>query len=671
MRMTDITERGIALVESLEKCRQPFSDLEAIYLCEPSTESISHIIDDFADKPLYQKVHLFFLNRLRDSELQAIKESPILLSRISTLTEINMNYLAVEDGVFHLDMNTAFVSLFNQERRGSDEICGVMVDRLVTLCASLHEYPFIRFQAGNQLTTRIANEFQAKFNTLVNANTSFWWRGDGLDGHGDLETRATLLILDRSFDPISPLLHFFTYQAMVNDLMNIQGDVCKYYKGDLKDYRGQDMGIEKDENVKICLLNDDDSLWKEFRHLHIAQVIQRLSTYLEQYMETSVGKLNSKRGDGDQPAASLEEMNQAVQELPEYKEMMEKHSQHLQIARLCMHKLESQQLLKCADLEQTLVTKVDKEANEVSKAVMCSKLIALVSDPAISSMQKIRSIGLFLTTQKDVSDKDKRAIFEAVTPPLESDIQDSFLSLCELGDLYWEQPLVPSEVDVKSAKQVAKTCAYSYSRYEAKIGLLIEQVCTCRLPRDEYPYVIEPPQLDEVKASPTKVTSSFSIFGSKSSKQSLPSVSSQPAVLSVRSKSKPIPAKTSPKMQAKVPTPKINTKDSRLIVFIAGGATHAELAAVADMMQRHNKDVVVGSTHLLKPEGFVNDLKFLQIGKSKTYFDAIEAEKLVQAEKRSIQVELEPIQSPSPKKRNSFFNALGCGGCMGPPPQSI
>ena len=35
--------------------------------------------------------------------------------------------------------------------------------------------------------------------------------------------RATLVIVDRSFDMISPLMHEFTYQAMMNDLLSIEG----------------------------------------------------------------------------------------------------------------------------------------------------------------------------------------------------------------------------------------------------------------------------------------------------------------------------------------------------------------------------------------------------------------------------------------------------------------
>ena len=55
LSMFDVMQEGLALVESLEKSRQPMPEMEVIYFIEPSERSIQMVCDDFADpkKPKY------------------------------------------------------------------------------------------------------------------------------------------------------------------------------------------------------------------------------------------------------------------------------------------------------------------------------------------------------------------------------------------------------------------------------------------------------------------------------------------------------------------------------------------------------------------------------------------------------------------------------------------
>ncbi len=70
------------------------------------------------------------------------------------------------------------------------------------------------------------------------------------------------MILDRSFDALSPLLHEYTYQAMVL----VIGLVHYYY-----------YYYAKGEEVKNeVYLNEDDPLWVQMRHMHIADAIEHV-----------------------------------------------------------------------------------------------------------------------------------------------------------------------------------------------------------------------------------------------------------------------------------------------------------------------------------------------------------------------------------------------------------
>ena len=47
------------------------------------------------------------------------------------------------------------------------------------------------------------------------------------------------------------------------------------------------------------------------------------------------------------------------------------------------------------------------------------------------------------------------------------------------------------------------------------------------------------------------------------------------------------------------------------MVFIAGGVGYSELRTANEMMQMKSKEVIIGSSHLLTPEQYIENLKDL------------------------------------------------------------
>src|SRR5947207_5114391 len=69
--------------------------------------------------------------------------------------------------------------------------------------------------------------------------------------------KGVLYIVDRSMDPMAPLLHEFTYQAMAHDLLPIQDGEKVTYKLMMKDSETSEM--------REMEISEDDKVWQSVR----------------------------------------------------------------------------------------------------------------------------------------------------------------------------------------------------------------------------------------------------------------------------------------------------------------------------------------------------------------------------------------------------------------------
>lgn len=354
--MYDIMERRITIVEALEKKRAPFPDKGVLYLMNPTEESIDRLIADYAKgkKVLYgPNVFLFFLYRLPDPYLEKIKCCKPLVKRVKALSEVNVDFLAKEARGFTFNMRDSFKPIYS--RQGASRFEEMIATKLVTVCATLNEYPHIRFSKTSKVCDGLANLFHRKMDSFVAANPSWWYHGGGKDARQSQRDRGVLLLLDRADDCLAPLMHEFNYQSMVYDLLAMNGDRITTQAEKVED--------ASETMDKDYLLDEKDELWVELRGKHIAQAIELIQGRISEIMNSQTGStLGKKSGEGGE--MSLADMGAALKALPEYREVMSKLSEHLHITGDCMDIFHKESLMDLAEIEQTLATGKDDEGRE-------------------------------------------------------------------------------------------------------------------------------------------------------------------------------------------------------------------------------------------------------------------------------------------------------------------
>jgi len=145
-----------------------------------------------------------------------------------------------------------------------------LVLKIVSICVSLGEYPIIRYHnpqnsvhEASVLCSHLARFVQLELDQYAKFHEDF--------PPPSPRPRGALIITDRSMDLFAPLLHEFTYQAMVHDLLPlVEGDKV-YYKTSLNEAEGS-------ANIRDVELGEKDNIWVKNRHLHMKDLLEKLAS---------------------------------------------------------------------------------------------------------------------------------------------------------------------------------------------------------------------------------------------------------------------------------------------------------------------------------------------------------------------------------------------------------
>ncbi|KAI7851749.1 Sec1-like protein [Circinella umbellata] len=611
-KMYDILEENVTLVENIEKQRQPYPTLDAVYFLTPCRESVLRLVDDFAghNGPIYKAAHIHFTSGLDDqlfTELNKKFKSAGVSDKIQSLKEMYVDFMVKESSVFTVDPISSYISLYGTDHFSKpDQTLKLIAKQLLSVCATLGEDPIIRYQVTENddpedhrprappATRQLATILQNEIDNFCRLNRNF------PPPRNPPQPRATLLIIDRSLDVNAPILHEFTYQAMINDLLPVEdtedGTGIKYTYS----FNQADGSID----TKDVILDEDDSVYKSIRHLHIAECTDRLIEEFNKFLEENKTAVQS--GDRSAPpkdsAKSLKDMKEMLGNLPQFQDMKAKYSTHLSIAQECLSIFEKHKLNSVGNLEQNIATGETPDG-ETPKTIVLD-MVPLLDDPYVSQADKARLLMLYIVSKENgIFDDDKHKLLEHAR--LKGEYRDAVNNLNLLGVQMIKQRRKPGEKSLRKKKERKRQqdeTPYELSRYIPQLKKVMDA---------QLSNTLEPSQFAFTRQSDMEPSEDGG--GVPSNNPGIPQ-----SGVSLRT-TKP----TWSKKPSSIPGGGVGGGQSRasgakLIVFVLGSISYSEIRSVYEVADMYNRDVYIGSTDVMRPTQFVKETGELRLPATST-----------------------------------------------------
>ncbi|KAJ1889694.1 syntaxin binding protein 1 [Kickxella alabastrina] len=545
--------------------------------------------------------------------------------------------------------------------------------KLANVCGALKENPVVRYLLldqeihGDTKARPLAFLFHTEMDRIREALPE--------DGAGDGRPPAELIIVDRSADPFAPVLHEFTYEAMVYDLLEIEDGNKFTYTVELAN------GAEDEKTV---VLDDSDAIWQEFRFQHISDAQRGILAKFQ-------GLVGSNRAIVDMQAGQkmdMRMMRDVVSTMPQFKDQLALISAHINMMEKCMDEFNKRCLNDLGLLEQNLVTGITVDGEKYSSGDV--DIAEVLNNRKIKSRDKLRLLLLFFIANPSITEPERQKL--AHLAKLNRECRETIRNMALV--IRWSHALDLLKQIKKKPGQASKDSKaskwslagmragitdsqeneeekpYDLSRYVPGLKSVLEGCVEGYLSEDLFPYVVPPerPRDSNLFSTTGSMRSTPGVAAANERSESpassmwttlansvglqtqtpKPSPAAQAAnsadsrqIKSLRSarptwqKRDSTPSATpaggfgmpsasmapSTPVSASAMSPtgmggnqsrsRNHSGRPRIIMFVIGGVTHSEVRAANEIARKYDREVIVGSTHFLDPASYMRDVSSL------------------------------------------------------------
>lgn len=611
--MVEILDCSVFLVESIALGRQPYPQMAAVYILTPEPDSIAGISRDFTPPkiklasgrtgPMYSEAHLFFTSTVGKEAMKQIATSPAA-AYVKSFIELRLDFIPCESRVFHLTSALPLSNLttFTYPINDIERMASQILNAFQLIQHKNFELPIIRYQQtlyGPQ-PIQVALRLQLLFEEVIKSNLEHGKKGftgqgilsrtaSGAQKSSVAHESATILLLNRSVDLISPLVHEFTLQAMATDLLDLGCDGTRYTLRS-----GTSL-------VKSASLDESDQTWLSLRHAHIADatniVIGNFNKFLSEnrsVIKSSTGSkkhgeksVNLKNNSEKTDATTIRDLKDMMAALGEFQETKAEYALHISLVEACFAASNKKELVSLGVLEQNILFGTDGNGRKLPD--QWGEVASWLTKPTLTSEDRARLVALYSMARKNVSKSGKYA--EENSTLIQSAALEKHHSIAVQRILLaaGEKKQCQREINRtrgSSRETIAnRSFVYESSRYIPAIKVILEDLVSGDLDDQEFPVLHTNSKIGLDAAGAQRV----SLLSNQQPSQKGP--------VSLRAK----------KTMTTAETP-VSTVGGPIFVFVMGGITYSEMRSVYEIARQTKREVFIGSTEILTPARFLAHL---------------------------------------------------------------
>jgi len=434
--------------------RELMAHLKAVCFVRPTAENFQLLAKELR-KPKYGEYHLFFSNIIPTNYLEELAEADEH-EIVQQVQEFYGDFYAINPDLVSLNIET-YIGL---DSAGRGQVIQRTVDGLAALLLAFRKKPIIRVQRNSDMCMRIAQDL-AKVITMEKSLFDFR-RGD---------TSPVVLVLDRRNDPVTPLLHQWTYQAMVHELLTIKNN-----RVDLSNVPGV-----KKEMQEVVLSPEQDSFYKANMYSNFGDLGANIRALVDEYQAKTKNNQNIQ---------TIADMKRFVEEYPEFRKLSGNVSKHVALVGELSRLVDKRHLLAVSEVEQDLACHQDHSA-------AIKKLMRLFEEGAGEPHELLKAVMLYALRYETSSSSAQKLdlLFDKLSavgvPPQQIGLVSTLIAYAgqaaRVGDLFENQSLM--QLARSTLARGLKGVENIFTEHTPYLHTILNLLLTARLPDNDYPCV--------------------------------------------------------------------------------------------------------------------------------------------------------------------------------------